>query len=234
MRPTMRIISLSDRPAMSDATWPSWRAYADEWGYEFVTHTATADTTRHPSWSKIKLLYDECRLRYDYGKICMWVDDDIFITNPGVPILDRLDDAFADPATHVVVSADALPGFPLNAGTIAIRVGPFAELWLQEIWHSARPNEFWHDGLEQDAITRWLALRTRSARTEECFLPDRECTPTFLRIVPHRILQSFSPITKPECPPDLSWRPGDFAVHLTPGTVPERLAALAATLRATL
>jgi len=56
---------------------PSLRAYGAKFGYEVLIHTASADESRHPAWSKIKYLLDALAT---HGEV-IWIDSDALIVD---------------------------------------------------------------------------------------------------------------------------------------------------------
>jgi hypothetical protein len=190
------------------------QAYCDRHGYEFAPSHAPSKL-RHASWEKVLLLIAECDKPEDCrAEFAVWYDDDIAITRPEMSLLRVLRDAFRDPRTMIVTSADVLPNYPINAGVLACRCTRRAGDFLLALWEYSDPRLHWHHGLEQDALTRWYMG------------PGGQAAPNTIKILPHTVLQSFSGALKPETPSALQWAPGHFAIHVTPGTEEERVAEL--------
>jgi hypothetical protein len=210
MASPLLVLSCSDRPRLHNITRPVLSAYCSRRGYAFAPCAPFGE--RHASWCKIKMLKAACEMP-EPSDYAVFLDDDVLVTNPRVNLLRVLRDAFKDPRTHIVLSADALDGYPVNCGTIAVRCGPLAAAWLADVWQGAPPHLHHTGDLEQGTITMWLAQCGHAA-------------PHLCKVLPHRVLQSFHGGLKPSCPPMLCWARGDFSCHFTPGTQDERVAAM--------
>jgi len=58
--------------------------------YDFITRNNSLDKSRHPAWSKIKLLQKNIQ-KYDW---LMWIDADAIITNYNIKIEDLIDEDY--------------------------------------------------------------------------------------------------------------------------------------------
>lgn len=188
------ICSISDRPELSSKTYPVLVAYAQKWGYGIHIETRSLDETRHIAWSKVLLLQRLLPL-YD---ICVWVDDDILITDPDKPLEYFITENFRHGKTGFMISADVLPQTPMNTGIVFTRNIPLSLQILQCVWDMCdkigkRQEPCW----EQDAFNAiWLYM-------------DK----SWVDIVPYRMLQTL--IRDWNLLPELFWQPGDFSAHVT-------------------
>ena len=122
--------------------------YAEENGYEFISERAVRDSSRHPSWSKVKILLEQIdRYRGDPTRWLWWTDADLFILNRSV----RLEQFTTGIHDLVVTQA---PYRPINAGSFMVRVCAWSERFLNTIWNDCRPSEQQHTDWEQHAVIR--------------------------------------------------------------------------------
>jgi len=206
----MRIVflSISDRPVLSDTTYTQLRAYCEMHGYDVEIRREALDKSRHISWSKIPLLLHHMeRGLYEYY---IWMDDDIYITDTQVKLESFITDyGFDQSDADLLLSADVVDECPFNAGVLIVKNTPSATRVLQETWKLCDRLQNHFSGLwEQDAFT-YFYQHIDSSR--------------FL-IVPHRKLQSFW--KDHGLVPELKWRPGDFAAHITGMPLEKRLEML--------
>jgi hypothetical protein len=188
------ICSISNRPELSQKTYPTLVHYAQKWGYTIHIESHTLDETRHIAWSKVLLLQ---RLLPQYD-ICVWVDDDILITDSQKPLEYFITENFRHGKTGFMISADTLPQTPMNTGIVFVRNIPAGTYMLQKVWNQCdmlgkRQEACW----EQDAFNAtWLYM-------------DK----SWVDIIPYRTLQTH--IRDWNLPLELFWQPGDFAAHVT-------------------
>lgn len=105
------LVSLSNRPAISDITWPVMDNYCVKHGYTFVAIGDTLDATRHPAWSKLLAL--KMAMEQGSSDMVVWLDDDQYITNPAIP-LDAL--VGSTPFDRILMTEDSGPWSPFNSG----------------------------------------------------------------------------------------------------------------------
>lgn len=194
------VVSISDRPAFSSRIHAVLERYCKRWGYPLRLFHETLDDGRHISWSKIRAI--QALLNEGYDTV-VWIDDDIVVTNPDKPLTDFL--ALMPETSSFLVSADADPNTPLNAGMMFVRNCPTARETLRVIWD-----------LCDSVGTRW-----RPNWEQDVFIRYRHLHPELFTIVPHRTFQSF--LRNYGTPPGLAWQPGDFAAHITGMPLPDRV-----------
>ena len=188
------ICSLSDRPALSQKTYPRLTEYAQKWGYALHIESHSLDETRHVAWSKVLLLQRLLPL-YD---ICVWIDDDILITDLDTPLERFITENFRHGKTGFIISADTLPQTPMNTGIVFVRNIPVSINILQSVWDlcdriGKRDEPCW----EQDAFNViWLYM-------------DK----SWVDVAPYRTFQTF--IRDRNLPAELFWQQGDFSAHVT-------------------
>ena len=202
------IVSVSDRPALYSKTFPLLQSYCEKHSYSLQLHIDSLDKERHPSWSKIpalSLALQDCT--FDY---VVWMDDDIVITNPDIPLSHFIDKYnFRKLKATLLVSAD-MPNEPstsVNCGILFLKAkSPLALPILQSIWRYAdlcpitRTSFSW----EQEAVN---FLYRYGDRDDFCIIP----LPNFQ--APARFQFNLA----------LSWKPGYFSAHLNNGALPIKL-----------
>lgn len=210
--PKVLVLSISDRPTLSDITHRRLKEYCSRHNYDVDIRTSSLDTSRHIAWSKIKLLQERMqRGGYDYY---VWVDDDIYITD-----LSKSFSYFIDNYTEkddndwsIIISQDVdVPCCPFNSGLFIVRAGHDNVFrLLQSVWELSSETGTANKPLwEQDAMVHyWQNIDSNP-----------------FVIVPHRVLQSFYRDTKSD-PQEYRWQKGDFAAHMCGMSLERRLARL--------
>lgn len=175
--------SLSDRPEFSHKIYESNREYFNKFNLDFIIEKKVLTLERHPAWSKILLLQRELEKDYDY---VVWIDDDILITNHTInfkDIINRYD------FENILIDDNAGIGeWKLNSGIFVCKNNQVTKEFLKHIWDSAHKHNYYNGVWEND---------TKNDYHKEN--PDNKV----LKIIPHRILQSFSEFHKQ----------GEFAIH---------------------
>jgi len=108
-------------------TWPNKAAYCNRYGYRLFDESATLDTSRPPSWSKIKavkrlLLEESCEWVF-------WMDADTVIMNSNKRIEDFLP---ADNTKDLILTVQK--GGSYNAGAWLIRNSAWSLQFLNTWW----------------------------------------------------------------------------------------------------
>jgi len=207
----MRVIllSISDRPSLSKSTFFVLRQYCEKHGYDLDIRTTSLDTTRHIAWSKILLLVETLdKESYDY---CVWIDDDILITDMHRRIESFITSFDFDrhPSKDILLSMDVVDECPFNTGFLIVKNTTTSKHILSEAWNLCEKlDKHFEPNWEQDALIH--------------FYKHTDASP-FL-IVPHNIVQSF--YRDYRLPPELKWSRGDFAAHITGMPLEKRLVAL--------
>jgi hypothetical protein len=120
----------------------SFRPYADRHGYDLHLHTRSAEPSRSPHWSKIRILRELIE-RYD---LVVWLDADVVITDNRKDIARELEPEQFFYLVEHVYNDERVP----NAGVMMLRSGETAARFLDEIW--ALDKYINHEWPEQAAI----------------------------------------------------------------------------------
>ncbi len=205
------IVSVSDRPVLYSKTFPLMEAYAKKHAYKLHLHTEVLSKDRHPSWSKIpalKLALQESN--YDY---VVWMDDDIVITNPELPLSSFVDTyGFRTSPASLMVSSD-MPNEPstaMNCGVLFVKGNDQSHRILTSAWSYGDMNPILQQNLswEQEALN---------------FLYRYVMRDEFL-IIP---LPNFQAAARFQSNTTVTWRPGMFSIHLNNGPLPMKLQTFA-------
>ena len=213
------IVSASDRPELSNGTWPSWQRYAEKYGFGHL-RVSRVTMNRSAHWTKIALLralMDDDAARYE---LIIFVDDDVVVTNFDIDVTalplgdDTLglveDPLLAPPSFNSGVIVAKRPGDRVRDLLDRTWLAPFddSDCWLDEC-------PFWDQS----------ALQKAAAASSDVII-----------VLPYRTLQSF--FNGPTCAYDwidhdcdlhhreLAWRPGDFAAHISGYSLDHRLKRL--------
>jgi hypothetical protein len=205
------IVSVSDRSDLYSNTFLLMNRYAHKHGYATRLFTHVLEKDRHPSWSKIpalKLIQKEGN--YDY---IVWMDDDIVITNPEIPLSHFIDTHnFRKSPASILVSAD-MPNEPsthMNCGILFLKTSNDMSTKLLDF--------AWNYG-EMCPITKQNVSWEQEAFNFAYRFGSRE---DFL-IVP---LPNFQAPARFQSNPLVSWKPGYFSAHLNNGPLPVKLQTL--------
>jgi hypothetical protein len=202
------IVSVSDRPPLFTKTYTLLNRYAERHGYTTRLHTEVLAKERHPSWSKIpalKLALQDSN--YDY---IVWMDDDIVITNPEIPLSHFIDKYnFRKSKATLLVSGD-MPNEPstfMNCGILYMKASSAGCMnLLDSAWAYGdlcpltQQNFSW----EQEAFNFMYRFGNRD---------------DFL-IIP---LPNFQASARFQSNPAVTWKPGYFSAHLNNGPLPIKL-----------
>jgi hypothetical protein len=139
----------------------SFRPYAKRHGYDLHLHTQSADPSRSPHWTKIRILRDLVE-RYE---TVVWLDSDLVIVDGRKDIADELEpDRFLYLVEHAY-NDERVP----NTGVMLLRSGPMAERFLDDAW--ALEEHLDHEWAEQGAIMELLGydLQRKRPGTETAY-----------------------------------------------------------------
>lgn len=206
-------LSTVDRLPFSKFTTTSLKQYADRWGYDLFIYQESLDAARHPAWSKIKAVKNI--LNSKKYSFVVWVDDDIFITNPEKSIESFIELAGAK-AEFIISAHMERPVVPqdINTGLFIVKNSPWVLTLLDRIWDIGNHRYANSGAWDQDALVELVS------RPEFC---------NDARIVrfPGRIIQSLLTLLKTGCRGDYGqWQPGDFAAHMAGATMNGRILTL--------
>lgn len=202
-RIAMVSISTPNRYLFSQYTLASFIKYAADWSYDFHLYTKPFDNSRPTAWGKIKAMLELLNTnKYDW---CVWIDDDIYITNPSIP-LEKFIQEYGKTA-HLIISAQKckpITSTDINTGLFFIKNSEWSKDLLQKIWdignnrYNKETGSFW----EQSALAELMETKTYKD------------SPYIARI-PARIIQSLLTLLfKGDTSDQGQWQPGDFAAHL--------------------
>jgi len=210
VKPKLLFCSLSNRPELSAPMFKTLKSYCNRHNYKCILENDVLDTTRYPSWSKIKLLQREMKDNPDVDTL-VWIDDDILITRQDIRFEDLIKDY---PYEHILVSADVVWS-PFNCGVLVVKNDESTYELLEYIWNMCDEEEyqyFKHNGLwEQDVMVRYC-------RNVKLLNPNQELPVT---IIPHNIIQSFH--RDHDLPEKHKWKIGDFSAHFTGMSLEKRI-----------
>lgn len=205
------IVSVSDRPPLYTKTFSLMEAYANKHGYETRLFTEVLDKDRHPSWSKIPAL--RLAIQESLYEYVVWMDDDIVITNPEIPLSHFIDMYnFRKNKACLLVSGD-MPNEPstsMNCGILFVKAKePKTTGLLNAVWNHADafPLLKHHLSWEQEAFNFFYRFSERD----------------MFHIVP---LPNFQASTRFQSNPLVTWKPGYFTAHLNNGPLPIKLMTL--------
>jgi len=124
----------------------SFRPYARRHGYDLHLHTQPVDASRPAPWSKVPIMR---RLAATYD-VVVWLDSDLVIVDGRPDLAAQLpDDRLMALAEHRTKEG-SMP----NSGVMALRGGPEAQAFLDEVW--AQEDLIAHKWWENAAICRLL------------------------------------------------------------------------------
>lgn len=206
VKKSVHIVSFSDRPSLSSATWHYARKYAERHGYDFTSFIRRFCADRHQSWNKIPAvlqIMQDCSAEY-----VVWLDDDVLITDLSKSLYDFIDSSGFRESNALVLVCEDVPGERstlFNMGVAVFKKGEKTEQLLKTIWTlgDKMPLQTKEFSYEQEVFNWYYKFAGRQD----------------IMILPHGTLQS---IARPGGP----WRPGDFAAHVTAGELPRRLQIL--------
>lgn len=207
-KPSITLVALStkNRTEFSAFTIDSFIHYAWRWGYQFHLCTTSLEHARHPSWSKIRLLMD--LMKNGTSDWYVWLDDDLVITNPQIPMEQFIRD-YGDGADFIVSAHVEKPERPddVCCGMFLVRRSAWAQYFLQRIWDIGYLRYGNYSTWEQRAVEELLVSKEFSGNPK-------------IRQVPVRRIQSFFRLLDKRDEIDEAkwregqWRPGDFAAHM--------------------
>ena len=199
----MVTISTENRAEFAQYSIPSFVKYAERWGYDLYVFPVSLDTSRPTPWSKIRAMLD--LMKEDKYEWYVWLDDDIYITNPNMQLVQFIND-YGRQAELIVSAHKSLLTTPedINSGLFLIRNSAWSREFLQKVWdigtyrYNTEKGSLW----DQSAICELLGTPAYRNSSEVVRLPGR-------------IIQSqFTLLFKGDKGDYGQWHPGDFAAHL--------------------
>jgi len=180
--------SLSDRPDFSKPMFDHLQQYCDIYDYKCVLENKVLDTTRAPSWSKIKLLQREMLNNPDIPYI-VWVDDDIIITNKDIKFEELIN---SYQFKNILISKEVVP--PFNCGILVCKNNTETYDYLQHIW---------------ELCEKYPSYKHKPNWEQEIFIKDYYMNQSHIFLIPYKIIQSFYRIQNRD------WVKGHFSAHIT-------------------
>jgi hypothetical protein len=124
----------------------SFRPYAERHGYDLHLHTRSADISRPPHWTKLRILRD----LVDLYETVVWLDSDLVIVDGRRDIASELEpDHFLYLVEHAY-NDERVP----NTGVMMLRSGQTAARFLEDAW--ALDKHLEHEWAEQGAVMELL------------------------------------------------------------------------------
>ena len=124
-----RMVRWRDFGDLLEMTWPNKQHYCAKHGYQLFNESAHLDTSRPPSWSKIRaahrlLTEEDCDWVY-------WMDADTVIMNSE----KRIEDFLPTPETGIDLVIARQKGPSWNAGAWLLRRSPWSLQFLEQWWN---------------------------------------------------------------------------------------------------
>ena len=164
-----RMVRWRDFGNLLDMTWPNKQHYCDKHGYQLFNESAQLDTSRPPSWSKIRaahrlLTEEDCDWVY-------WMDADTVIMNSD----KRIEEFLPTPETGIDLVIARQKGPSWNAGAWLLRRSAWSLLFLEQWWNYTdhiRPKGLSVSG-DNDALRTHLRAMDPAEFAEHIAVPPR-------------------------------------------------------------
>lgn len=122
-----RLVRSRDFGDVLSITWPNKQAYAEKHGYDLFDESKFLDTSRPPSWSKIKAV--QRLLNEENCDWVFWLDADTVIMNSDI----RIEEFLPIDGPDFLVAPEK--NDKINAGAWLIRNTPWAHEFLNTWWN---------------------------------------------------------------------------------------------------
>ena len=164
-----RMVRWRDFGNLLDMTWPNKQHYCDKHGYQLFNESAQLDTSRPPSWSKIRaahrlLTEEDCDWVY-------WMDADTVIMNSD----KRIEEFLPTPETGIDLVIARQKGPSWNAGAWLLRRSAWSLHFLEQWWNYTdhiRPKGLSVSG-DNDALRTHLRAMDPAEFAEHIAVPPR-------------------------------------------------------------
>jgi hypothetical protein len=197
------VVSTPGRESFFQFNYQALRGYAEKWNYDVYISKETVDASRHPNWSKIKML----QTLLDEGKYdwYVWLDDDLIITNPQISIESLIQKYGKEPVHFIIGAHKTVPVdmYDVNTGVFIVRQSEWSKEFLRQIWAMGTAEKYlvWEQSAVQDLMSS--AEYARSPHINR---------------VPGRTIQSILTLLNKRDRRDYGqWQPGDFIAHMAGG-----------------
>lgn len=214
------VVTLSNRPALSDITWPVMEKYCAKHNYAFHTVDDTLDVTRHPAWSKLMAI--NMTLEQDSAEMVVWMDDDLYITNPSMPLDALVEET---PFDRILMTKDSGPWSSFNSGIMFCKNTDEVKAHLDFIYDLSNTNYHDVERFHQEPMWEQSAMDFFHKTIDN----------NFYRIVPMHPIQGFvnehltynrETGARVDWFPHSMWLPGLFAAHIPGREMSVRIRAL--------
>lgn len=220
---TIITLSTPNRASFASMAQTALKQYADRWGYSVATYTEKLALDRPEEWSKIVALQKHLK---NSGEWLVWIDDDIVITNPDIPLTSFIQNQDKD--TWLILSEDpwAGRGVPINNGIFLIKDTKKAQNFLNKVWqHGNKDPKLKKRGqslLEQEAMTREINRKISHTKPKGFLnrlssffgIQSKEDNLNGIVLYPLRVMQSIIRCTSyGDDIKKTRWQSGDFAAH---------------------
>ena len=171
--------SISDRPILSDKTYPQLIKYCNKHNYDYKFIDKSLDISRHISWSKILFIKQMIiEKEYDYYII---IDDDIYITNLEIKIEDIINKY---PFENILISKDVFSYqnnlYCCNAGIFICKKNNTVLKYLDDIyeldnqikcdlWENSAM-DYYHKNID-DSILKIIDINILQSQYRDTFVP---------------------------------------------------------------
>lgn len=132
----------------------SFQPYAKRHGYDLHLHTRSADPSRSPHWSKIRILRELIE-RYE---LVVWLDSDLVMVDTRRDIAYDLEPGYFLYLVEHVYNDERIP----NTGVMMLRSGEDAAQFLDDAWELEQYTD--HEWAEQAAIMDLLGYDMQRKR----------------------------------------------------------------------
>ena len=211
---------------MAEITLPNVSGYCKLHGYTLIDYfIENPDNGRPASWQKIAKSIELAESgEFDW---IFFLDLDCLIMNTSIQLESIIDNQFSMVvAAHAVRAIDfpmldnGFGGDNVNGGVFLIRCDDAGKSILRDVWDkNGLPEDFDGDAFDYEQRQFRITLSKPEFRR-------------YVKIVEERTLNTFWHVSNPAMVfnfigiNDIAWRPGDFVVHVTCYSVPERLSLL--------
>jgi len=156
-------------PDWFDITRPNHQAYADKWGWDYISLMIgnQAITDRHPTWLKIRELRRavDISLRENKWDWIVWIDADACIVNENLDFTQFFNVPEGKPWDIILPKMQPDPEHgkcwtKLSTGIMAVRCTTYTQLLLKRMWEE--PGDFRYGGFHEQS---WLDEHFRGDMT---------------------------------------------------------------------
>lgn len=174
------------------------RCYCNRQGYDFIEQEGSIDKSRHPTWSKIKLVENVLDMGYDW---VMWIDSDAVITNKNIKIEDIIStydinrDRDINYNKDIIIAKEECCDWTINTGTFLVKNSQWSKDFLKK-WYGQV--QYINVGWMDNSAFIWLHEYDMDVKNHTV-------------LVKQRVLNSF--VGAPGRYGEGIWQKGDFICH---------------------